>query len=102
MTDVPTERVMEAEYLADHALMVELQVMPYVSGVALPTSLIALIAGISLGGFWIIPFCLIALVLLAFAYYTATRGLEARSLAGAHAMAAALTRALQSHSTGDE
>lgn len=102
MTDVPTERVMEAEYIADHALMVDIQLNAYVGGAALPCCLLAAIGGIALGGWWFIPGGLAALVFLIVAAVATERALDARALAGAHAVAATLARALQSHSTGDD
>lgn len=81
-------------YIADQALMAELQVMPCASGLALAGSLLAVVAGIAIGGFWIILFCLIGLILMALAYYTFGRGMEARDMAHAHYVASMLSEAL--------
>lgn len=85
----------KAEYIADHALMVDIQSNAYVGGAALPASLLSAVGGMTVGVWWLsVLLYLGTLALLGLAFYATNRSLEARALAGAHATAAAITKAL--------
>lgn len=79
------------EYIADHKLMVDIQVNAYVAGIALALTPAVVLLGTIISGLWLVVFCLAALALLFVSFRAMTKSLEARSLAAAHAVASMLT-----------